>query len=292
MGRPLRLFEPDGIYFITGRCLQARMLLRPSNESNAAIGGILCEAMQRFDIDIFAFVFASNHFHMLLRSKTGDIPPFMQYLRSNIAKVVGRLVNWQGKFWDRRYDAEPVLDDDASVERMEYILAHGVKEGLVAKCQDWPGLSSTLELSSNAQRLFSWPKRNKATSNTPHSIKLTVLPCWQNIKPEICQQKVRMIIEQLENRILIERGNKQCFGVGNILQQDPHSRPLNIKRLPRPVCHTTKLELKKEYIAKYREFATAYEIASEAFRSGEFAVEFPKYAYRPPWVVPRFLKIG
>jgi len=43
----------------------------------------------------------------------------MQYLRSNIAKKVGRAVDWQGKFWDRRYDAAAVLDDDALVDRCD-----------------------------------------------------------------------------------------------------------------------------------------------------------------------------
>jgi hypothetical protein len=53
----------------------------------------------------------------------------MQYLRANLSRKVGRLVDWSGGFWERRYSAEPVLDDEALVGRLRYVLAHGVKEG-------------------------------------------------------------------------------------------------------------------------------------------------------------------
>ena len=107
MGRPLRLLEPDGIYFITGRCLQARMLMRPDERVTAIIGGVLARAISRFSVDVFAVSFVSNHFHLIVRSANDKIPDFMQYLRCNIAKKVGAVRNWHGKFWDRRYDAEP-----------------------------------------------------------------------------------------------------------------------------------------------------------------------------------------
>jgi hypothetical protein len=59
-------------------------------------------------------------------SRSQQIPAFMQYLRSNIAKKIGRLVNWHGKFWDRRYDAEAVVDDEASVGRLRYVLSQAI----------------------------------------------------------------------------------------------------------------------------------------------------------------------
>ncbi len=46
-------------------------------------------------------------------------------------------------FWERRYSAEPVLDDTALVGRLRYVLAHGVKEGLVERCAEWQGHAST-----------------------------------------------------------------------------------------------------------------------------------------------------
>jgi hypothetical protein len=74
-------------------------LLRPSQEVNEVVGGVLGHA----------FTFASNHFHLLVWARGAALASFMQYLRANLSRKVGRLVDWSGGFWERRYSAEPVL---------------------------------------------------------------------------------------------------------------------------------------------------------------------------------------
>jgi hypothetical protein len=46
MGWPLRMFEEEGYYFVTSRCFQGRLLLRPSQEVNEVVGGVLAKAVQ------------------------------------------------------------------------------------------------------------------------------------------------------------------------------------------------------------------------------------------------------
>jgi hypothetical protein len=66
---------------------------------------------------------------------------FMQYTDSNVAREVGDLVGWSGPFWARRYSAIMVSDEErAQVDRLRYILAQGVKENLVKRVLDWPGV--------------------------------------------------------------------------------------------------------------------------------------------------------
>ncbi len=287
MGRPLRLFEPDGVYFVTGRCLQGRLLMRPSPETNAIIGGVLARALAVFDIDLFAFVFVSNHFHLLLRSRQQLIPPFMQYLRSNIAKKLGALVDWHGKFWDRRYDAEPVLDNDALVGRLRYILSHGVKEGLVARCRDWPGLTCLPELVEGRKRVFAWPRSCAEEDKTMpdgalNSLSLAVLPCWEGQDAETRSRMVSDILASVEGDARAARGNEPVLGKKAIAAQRPHRRPLSVKRSARPLCHASSPALQREYKAKYEAFVTAYREASAAYCAGQLDVEFPPHSYRPP----------
>ncbi|MFY0581506.1 transposase [Cystobacter fuscus] len=158
MGWPLRMFQEEGLYFVTSRCFQGRLLLRPSAEVNEVVGGVLARAVQQSDgtVRLHAFAFASNHFHLLVWARGAALASFMQYLRSNLSKKVGRLVDWSGGFWERRYSAEPVLDDTALVGRLRYVLAHGVKEGLVEKSTEWPGLTCLPQLLGPARRLFQW----------------------------------------------------------------------------------------------------------------------------------------
>src|SRR5215468_8329540 len=116
MGWPLRMLEPRGIYFVTGRCFQGRLLLRPSRETNEVLGGVLARAARLMDVEVFAFSFQSNHLHLLVRAPRGNLSKFMQFVMANVARKVGWLVRWRGTFWERRYSAEPVLDEEALVE--------------------------------------------------------------------------------------------------------------------------------------------------------------------------------
>jgi hypothetical protein len=65
----------------------------------------------------------------------------MRHVNSNLARKIGRLVGWREKIWSRRYQAIVISNEEgAQIERLRYGLAHGVKEGLVEKVLDWPGV--------------------------------------------------------------------------------------------------------------------------------------------------------
>ena len=50
--------------------------------------------------------------------------------------------NWPDGIWADRYRSIPISDEPAAqVDRLRYVLAQGVKEGLVAKVDEWPGIS-------------------------------------------------------------------------------------------------------------------------------------------------------
>src|SRR5215468_10148665 len=150
------MYEAGIPYFLTIRCLHGRLFLRPSERTNEIVGGVLARAARLASVEIFAFVFASNHVHLLVRAPVGNLSQFMQHLLANISRKVGAVVGWRGAFWERRYSAEPVLDEEALLGRIRYILSHGVKEGLVASCREWPGLSSLSMMLDDEPRRFRW----------------------------------------------------------------------------------------------------------------------------------------
>src|SRR5215208_6733047 len=58
---------------------------------------------------------------------------FMTYFNSKLAREIGRLTGWRQKIWSRRYQAIVVSQEEEAQEaRLAYVLAHGVKEQLVA----------------------------------------------------------------------------------------------------------------------------------------------------------------
>ena len=89
------------------------------------------------------FVF-SNHFHLLLDIDVAQqFSRFMHVFNSRLAKEVNRLTGGSGPVFEKRYTAILVSDEEeAQVRRFRYGLAQGVKEGLVERPQDWPGVHS------------------------------------------------------------------------------------------------------------------------------------------------------
>ena len=149
MARKIR-FTPDGgaLYEVTCRTVHSRFLLRPGPLLNEIIVGALGRAQRLYPLEICAFVFASNHFHLLARAEDSErLARFMGYFNSKLAREVARSTGWRDKVFSRRYQAILVSEEEeAQVGRLVYILSHGCKENLVARPQDWPGVHSVIAL--------------------------------------------------------------------------------------------------------------------------------------------------
>jgi REP element-mobilizing transposase RayT len=294
MGWPLRRNEPSQIVFATVRCLQGRLFLRPSPRTNDVLGGVLARAVRQFGVELFAFSFASNHLHLLVRAPRGNLPQFMQYLLSNISKKVGALVNWRGSFWERRYSAEPVLDEEALLDRLRYIVSHGVKEGLVRHCEEWPGLSCLPDLRGKPPRQFSWfdwSQRWKARSGSgvpgrfdprfarKETLELRPLPVVRFSRRSAWRRFLKRVLEAVHEQG--RRDHPRVLGRNGVLAQDPHHRPDRPKRTRRPWCHAASAQVRARFKEQYLAFRAAFSEASARWRLGDLSAIFPDYAFRP-----------
>jgi REP element-mobilizing transposase RayT len=294
------MFESLGIYFVTVRCFQRRLFMCPSSETNEVLGGVLARAARLNGVEVFVFVFASNHVHLLVRAPRGNLPRFMQHLLTNISKKVGTLVGWRGRFWERRYSAAPVLDEIALLERVRYILAHGPKEGLVPTCNEWPGLSSLPMMLDGKLRRFRWfnwtrlgkakrpaPKRRRARDPgrfaekwaEEETLELTPLPLQTLQTREAFLRFLQDAIQEIEAQAA--RLHRRFLGRAGVLKQNPLRRSRPKERTRRPICHTSFPALLREYREKYRAYASAFWQASAHWVRGRLDARFPDGAYRP-----------
>ncbi|HEY1905125.1 MAG TPA: transposase [Myxococcaceae bacterium] len=294
MAYPLRMFEPGWIYFATARCCQARYLMRPSRETNEVLGGVLARAARLTGVEVYAFTFQSNHLHLLVRAPLGNLSKFMQYVMANVARKVGWLVRWRGTFWERRYSAEPVLDEEALVERLRYVLSQGVKDGLVRRCREWPGLSCLRMLVRGSRRSFvwfGWSKRwrartDRASADRFHprwtereTLELTVLPQWAHLPVKRRARHVLELVRAAEKEA--KATHEWVPGRDRVLAQHPHHRPAQPDRSPRPYCHATRATDRRAFLEQYRMYVAMFRAASSRWRRGELAIEFPVGAVRP-----------
>ncbi len=62
----------------------------------------------------------STHWHFVVRAPNNNLARFMAYVSGNVARAVNRIRQHHGEVWDDRYSAQPILDEEALRERIEY----------------------------------------------------------------------------------------------------------------------------------------------------------------------------
>jgi REP element-mobilizing transposase RayT len=295
MGRLQRMYSDTGMYFVTARTIQGRMLLRPTPETNEVVGGVLAKAVMLSGVELHGYVVLSNHVHLLVTARGAALSKCMQYFLGNTAKKVSKLVDWSGTFWERRFSAQPVLDDASSVERLNYILSHGVKEGLVRRPEEWPGLSclgQLLQEDAVIYRFFHWTKRwqkGAMIGRGEHllsdkfaekvSLRLTPLPCWKNNSKYARRRKIDALVKDI-----VAAGKakfESVLGRKAVQRQAPHEAPTTLKKSTQPLCHAASVEARHVFRQTLQQWVAVYKWAATRFRNGDWMVQFPPWALRP-----------
>ena len=239
MARKLRYTpEGGGLFEVTCRTIHSRFLLRPSRRLNPIVVGVLARAKRRYCVELSGFCCLSNHFHVLVRVEDSrQLARFMGYVCSKLAREVGRLTGWREKIFSRRYQAILISEEEtAQVERLSYLLAHGTKENLVARPQDWPGVHCVQALLSGQPLEGVWHDRTKeyvarmrgedVTPNRfaiPETLELDPLPCWRHVSPEQYRQRIAGLVDAIIAAAEARRkeSGKEPAGAAAIHSQNP-----------------------------------------------------------------------
>jgi REP element-mobilizing transposase RayT len=305
MSRQLRMLDdPNGLVEITSRTQHGRFLMRPSEEVNELILGVLGRAQTKYDVVLHAFVFLANHYHLLTTMRSAEqMSLFTGFLNGNLAKELGRLHGWREKFWGRRYHSASVnFTEQDQVKRFLYILDNSCKEGLVASPLDWPGVSSATALYNGETKLQGiWYDRTAQYrahlqgeyKRFPYTetVKLTPLPFLQ--ERSVSEQRAFHVdalrdIEAKTVQMHQEKGTTP-IGARAIRRQKPHDMPTTFKRSPAPIFHAANRE---DFWAMYNARNTkvaAYRDAAQRLKQGETDVRFPGGCFPPrlPFVESR-----
>jgi hypothetical protein len=326
MGYPRRFFgsdqpiEIDGATIppkctveVTVRTHQQALLLRPDREANDIILACFGRAYDRYpDLNLHVLDTLSNHVTFLA---TPDAPvtlsSFMRDFLSTLAKQINALRGRDGTFWERRYSAIPVVDEDALEDRFRYVLTQGTKENLLWSARDWPGVTSihTLlggpplvgrwrdhtaeyELQRQANRRCERAAAGDEASIPPapaqvwreYPIRHVPLPHWAHLKPGELRARVAAILHE-DDKATKERHRRagtQPLGVAAILAADPHARPIDSKKSPAPLCHASTRAARKAFRIAYRRFVEATRAAAVVLANALPAAGFPVGCTTPP----------
>jgi REP element-mobilizing transposase RayT len=293
-------FIPEGgaLVEVTCRTLHSRFLLRPTPDVNDIVVGVLGRAQRMYPLRICAYAFLSSHFHLILDVEDAlQLSGFMRYVNSNLARKIGRLVGWRDKIWARRYQAIVISSEEAAqIERFRYVLAHGVKEGLVEKVTDWPGLHCAQALLTGETVTGHWFDDTQAYAArrrgeeldrmrfaTLETLTLSPLPCWKHLPDEKQRKLVTDLIVEIESEAAArrQRTGSQVLGASAVRGQHPFDRPQKPKKSPAPLFHAASKAIRRELYEMYGWFVGAFREASEKLRAGDRLVPFPTGSFPP-----------
>ena len=305
MGRYPRYHPPSELEStlveITSRVIQGRALLRPGTKLNRRVIGVIGRAQKLYEVEIHAVGFLSNHDHGMCSFKdTEQQAAFMQHVQCNLSKEVGRLHDWRGPMWGRRYRGIPVSEEEAAqYSRFRYTLEQGTKENLVASPLEWPGVNCAWHLWHglremegewvdrtalyNARRLEGGALLTEKDFTFPSNIVLTPPPFLAHLTWDEYQAYVRAMIEEIEEeaRERHRANGTRPLGVAKVVARHPHSWPEHMDQSPAPQYHCSSKERRQTFWEGLRNFVAAYRDAADQLKAGDLAAAFPPGCFAP-----------
>jgi hypothetical protein len=116
---------------------------------------------------------------------------------------------------------------EAQLDRLEYILSHGAKEGLVERPQDWPGAHALTALLTGDPLEGYWFDRTQEYAArrrgqdfdrlqyaTAETLVLDPLPCWGDLPEDQYRERIGSLLAQIEFKSSAERQRKGTEPLG------------------------------------------------------------------------------
>ena len=296
-----RMHFRNTVHFITNRTEHEMLFLLPTERINELVKGWFARALNKHGkgLEVYAFIFLSNHFHLVVNDTKGTLADFMGYLQGNIAKAVNREIGRKGRFWVREYDDVIVHGDDALIDRYAYTIGNAVKAGLVNTSAEWIGWSSFEGAMSDGKYSFEMLNRTKLHNATRRGQKvdvskfierwefsLTTPPFLEGKTKEETKQFIERLMKSAEAEYHSRRENKPPLGVQKILQQSPMDRPKDSEFRPRIKVYCLDAKKRDEWMDGYRNFVGAYRATFDSYRKASSKgrrplIEWPEGSYPP-----------
>ncbi len=136
MARPLRLQFPGGIYHVTARGNEQRLIFADDVDCYGFLR-LLAAVVERYHILCHAYCLMSNHYHLLLETPDANLSSAMRQLNGVYSQRFNRRHSRSGHLFGGRFHAVVVERDAHLREVSRYIVLNPVRAGLVADPAEW-----------------------------------------------------------------------------------------------------------------------------------------------------------
>jgi REP element-mobilizing transposase RayT len=289
-------------HHVVSRCIQGYGFLKPTQQIRKITRGVFSYSVDQFSdrIQIHHFVFLSNHFHLLISAESSQaLAEFMCHFKGNLARELGRIHDWHGSFWKKRYSSEEFLDEAGLTEVFKYITQNSVKEGLVDHPRQWIGLHGYHQLVMGKKLIGPWinrtayfhaiQRRENVTLKDytrDYKLKLTPPPMWSHLSnidyKSLCKKLCYEAIQEAQSLC-----KAQAMGMAKVLKERVRVERFT-KRSIRPLYRTKCIKILKAYQTLYFTFKAQFQEASAKLRQAIYRGEDQLCICFPVGGVPLF----
>ena len=278
---------PGTTYMITRRCTQRQFLMRPDRETNNAFIYCLAEAAARHGIDVLFTIANTNHHHTGIYDRHGVFPEFIERFHKMFAKCQNALRGRSENFWaPEQTSVVRLVDMGAVIDKMTYALTNPVKDDLVERAEEWPGVSALEAIVRDQPLTAERPRhffRGEGCMPATVSLKFVRPPGFEFMSHPEFAELVRENVRRVEEMASEDRRRRgvRVLGREGVLQQDWRNCPKSAEARGSltPTVAARSRWSRIEALQRNREFRQEYASAREAFMNGARGVEFPAGTY-------------
>ncbi|HUU40191.1 MAG TPA: transposase [Desulfatiglandales bacterium] len=137
MTRPWRIEYEGAYYHVLSRGNERKDIFYGDKDRKLFVD-TLGEVSDRFSVDIFAFVFMSNHYHVLLRTNRANLSKAMQWLGVTYTRRFNNAYGRSGHLFEGRFKSIVVENDAYVLELSCYIHRNPLRAGIAKRLVDYP----------------------------------------------------------------------------------------------------------------------------------------------------------
>jgi putative transposase len=283
---------PGEFYLITRNCSQRQFLLTPDDEVNNAIAYCLAHAAQRFKIDVLMVMVESNHHHTVIYDRHGHFPRFIEHFHKMVAKCINRYRDRRENLWaSGETCVTRLLDYETVLDKIAYAAANPVKDFLVERAAQWPGLSGYRYLIHDKPLVARRPRFFfRADRGWPESLSLKfTIPSKLGERDEVVQEIIQRV-GAIESQAMRSRqtSGRRLLGRKTVMEQHWRESPRSLapERTLRP-RFAGRRDARMKALEGYEAFLAFYDDArTQWLRRG--TARFPQGTY---WLA-RFTPLG
>jgi hypothetical protein len=129
---------PGGIVHVFAKAVDGTMLFRDGVDWAFAIVS-MANVLKKFPgVDCLGWVFLGTHYHLLLRSQSGDLAPVMQSYNLRLALALNRRYGRRGRAFDGPYGDVAITSTDHLLVAARYVYRNAELAGLCDDPLKWP----------------------------------------------------------------------------------------------------------------------------------------------------------